>query len=268
MPPVPPAEQRAALPPGAPAHGEPRGRVALFVGCVMPELFGDVHRATLRVLARNGFEVEVPRGQGCCGALQAHSGDLERARKLARRNARAFDTAQLDAVILNSAGCGAAMQECEHWLPGEGNDLASKVWDVSEFLDKRGIAKPTRAISARVCYDDPCHLVHGQRVSNAPRRLLEQIPGLELVPHAEPFACCGAAGIYNLTQPAMSNEVLSRKLDSLAKADPDVIATGNPGCLMQLRAGVKARGLKARVLHPIELLDAAYAQSAPELYSD
>lgn len=258
LPQIPPRAERVALPEVTPAQGEMRGRVAFFVGCVMPELFGDVNRATLRVLAANGFEVVVPRGQGCCGALQAHSGDLASARKLARKNLSAFRSRDFDAVILNSAGCGAAMRDCEHWLPGEGAALASRVRDVCEFLDEAGLRRPPRRVEARVCYDDPCHLVHGQRVSDAPRRLLRQVIGVEVVPHGEPFACCGAAGIYNITQPEMSRQVLERKLDSLEKADPDLIVSGNPGCMMQLAAGVRSRGLRARVAHPVELLDAGY----------
>jgi Fe-S oxidoreductase len=233
--------------------------VALFVGCVMAELFADVHAATVRVLARNGFEVWVPRDQGCCGALHAHAGDAEAARALARRNVAAFADAPVDAWIVNSAGCGAALREAGTWLPGEGERLAGSVRDVCEWLDAAGLVAPVGRVAGRVCYDDPCHLVHGQRVREAPRRLLRAVPGLELVAHDDPAACCGAAGIYNLTHPAMSGAVLERKMAALAAADPDWIATGNPGCLMQLRAGAAARGLRARVVHPIELLDQAYA---------
>ncbi|HEX9813988.1 MAG TPA: heterodisulfide reductase-related iron-sulfur binding cluster [Myxococcota bacterium] len=258
---VPPARERRPLPAFSPAVGEKRGRVALFVGCVMPELFGSVNAATVRVLSRNGFEVVIPRSQGCCGALHAHTGDLEFARALARRNLEAFSAVDHDAVIVNSAGCGAVLRELEEWLPGEGASLARRVRDVSEFLDAVGLRPPNSRIESRVCYDDPCHLVHGQRVGAAPRRLLEQIPGLELAAHDDPTACCGAAGIYNLTHRAMSRAVLERKMQSLGAADPDYVATGNPGCLMQLRAGVAAAGLRAEVVHPIELLDRAYAHA-------
>ena len=256
---VPPSSERRRLPEITPAVGEKRGRVALFVGCVMPELFGAVNAATVRVLARNGFEVIVPRAQGCCGALHAHTGDLDYARGLARRNIEAFDTNVVDAVIVNSAGCGAALRDLEQWLPGEGSVIADCARDVSEFLDDVGIRTPERRIEARVCYDDPCHLVHGQRVDTAPRRLLQEIPGLELQSHDDPTSCCGAAGIYNLTHREMSRAVLDRKLRSLRAADPDYIATGNPGCLMQLRGGVRAAGLRSEVVHPVELLDRAYA---------
>ena len=261
---VPSASERRPLPPFTPALGEKRGRVALFVGCVMPELFGAVNAATVRVLSRNGFEVVVPRSQRCCGALHAHTGDLDFARDLARRNLEAFAAVDFDAVIVNSAGCGAVLRELEAWLPGEGSSLSGRVRDVSEFLDAVGLRPPEGRIESRVCYDDPCHLVHGQRVDAAPRRLLEQIPGLELQFHDDPTGCCGAAGIYNLTHRAMSRAILDRKMQSLGAADPDYVATGNPGCLMQLRGGVAAAGLKAAVVHPIELLDRAYAQRAVE----
>lgn len=260
MPVVPPAQERRKLPALIPAIGEKRGRVGFLVGCVMPELFGAVNAATVRVLARNGFEVVVPTSQGCCGALHAHSGDLAFARELAERNIAAFGDAEVDVVVTNSAGCGAALREVGEWLPGRGEAFAASVRDVAEFLDSQGLREPDLRIDARVCYDDPCHLIHGQRVEAAPRRLLAAIPGLELVPHADPGDCCGAAGIYNLTHRDMSLAVLERKLDALVAVDPDFIATGNPGCLMQLRNGVRGAGLAAEVVHPVELLDRAYAR--------
>jgi glycolate oxidase iron-sulfur subunit len=254
LPVVPARAERAPLPAFTTARGERRGRVALFTGCIMSEVFAPVHRATLRVLAANGFDVVVPESQGCCGALSAHAGDLDFARGLMRTNVAAFGDLEIDALILNSAGCGAALRDARHWIGEAAAPLSDRVRDVCEFLDEVGWRAPLAPVSLRVCYDDPCHLVHGQRVQAAPRRLLERVPGLEIVPHADAAACCGAAGTYNVTQPEMSQQVLARKMDSLAAADPDVIATGNPGCLMQLRAGVSARGLAARVLHPIELL--------------
>jgi len=257
---VPARRERRPLPALVPAQGERRGRVGLFVGCIMPELFGAVNAATARVLARNGFEVVVPPGQGCCGALHAHAGDPEFARALARRNAEAFRAAAVDAVVVNSAGCGAALREAGAWLPGEGAALAAATRDVCEWLDAAGLRPPAGRVAGRVCYDDPCHLAHGQRVREAPRRVLAAIPGLECVPHADPTSCCGAAGIYNLTHPAMSEAVLARKLRTLAAVDPDWIASGNPGCLMQLGAGAARSGLRARVVHPVELLDLSYRQ--------
>jgi glycolate oxidase iron-sulfur subunit len=187
---------------------------------------------------------------------------MDFARTLARRNVRAFaEEARREpfaALILDSAGCGAAMREAGHWLPGEGDALAARVRDVCEFLDEAGLRAPSHRVPLRVCYDDPCHLVHGQRVEAAPRRLLAQIPGLELIAHANPGRCCGAAGTYNLTHPEMAKTVLREKIDSLAAADPDAIATGNPGCLMQIASGARERGLRAEVVHPVELLDRAY----------
>jgi len=259
LPPVPPRHQRHARAPLLPAEGERRGRVGFLVGCIMPELFPGTNAATLRVLARNGFDVVVAADQACCGALAAHAGAADTAHDLARRNVSAF--ADVDVVITNSAGCGAALRDAEEWLGEAGAPLASKTRDVSAFLDEVGLRAPEGAIEARACYDDPCHLLHGQKVGDAPRRLLEAIPGLELVPHADPGACCGAAGTYNLTQPEMSTAVLDRKIDSLAAADPDLVVSGNPGCLMQLRAGLAKRGLRAEAIHPIDLLDRAYASA-------
>ena len=250
LPPL-PARTRPGQPPAV--RGESRGRVGLLAGCVMPELFAEAHQATLRVLAAAGFETVVPAASTCCGALAAHAGDGETARALARRNLAAF--ADVEVVLSHSAGCGAALRDADHWLPGQGAPLAAKARDVCEWLDAEGLDAPLGRLDARVCYDDPCHLLHGQGVGEAPRRLLAAIPGLELVPHADPGACCGAAGTYNLTQPEMSAAVAERKLDALVAADPDIVATGNPGCLMQLRRGLARRRLRAEVVHPIELID-------------
>ena len=258
LPDVPPRRARRPLPPLVPAEGERRGRVGFLTGCVMSELFADVNAATVRVLARNGFDVVMPRDQGCCGALHAHAGDEATAHSLARVNVDVFTASGVETVVTNSAGCGAAMRDVLHWLPGAGERFASGVRDVAELLDAEGLRAPGGRIDASLCYDDPCHLVHGQRVGDAPRRLLKQIPGLDFVAHDDPGSCCGAAGIYNLTHRKMSRAVLDRKLDALAAADPDLIATGNPGCLMQLRGGAARRGLRARVVHPVELLDASY----------
>ncbi|HJO23874.1 MAG: heterodisulfide reductase-related iron-sulfur binding cluster [Myxococcota bacterium] len=261
LPPVPPRRQRRALPERISAKGSRRGTVGLFTGCVMSEFYADVNASTARVLTRNGFDVVVPQGQGCCGALHAHAGDETFAGRLGRANAGVFG--DVAAVIVNSAGCGAELRELPNRIGAEGDDLAGRIRDVCEFLDEVGLREPLGRLDARVCYDDPCHLVHGQRVSEAPRRLLQQIPGLTLLEHAEASACCGAAGTYNLTKPRMSGVVRDRKLDALEAAAPDVIATGNPGCLIQLRAGVLSRGLPARVVHPVTLLEEAGADPDP-----
>ena len=261
LPRVPARSERRRLPERIPPVGQRRGRVGFFVGCVMPELFGRTNADTVDVLAHNGFEVVTPREQGCCGALHAHGGDEAFAHALARRNAEVFARAGVSEIVVNSAGCGAAMRDAARWLGAAGEALAAGVIDVSAFLAREGLRGPLGRIHARVCYDDPCHLVHGQKISDAPRRLLEQIPGLALIPHDDPTSCCGAAGIYNLTHRAMSQAVLARKLSALAAADPDLIATGNPGCLMQLRSGAARAGLRAEVVHPVELLARAYFSS-------
>jgi len=265
LPRIPVSSARRPLPRVTPAQGERRGRVALLEGCVMREFFGEVNRATVRVLSQNGYEVWVPPGQGCCGALHAHAGDMGSARRLAEQNVDAFmagGEAPVDAVVSNSAGCGAALREVAHWLPGKGEPLSAAVRDVCEFLDEVGLRTPKGPVAARVCYDDPCHLVHAQGVEGAPRRLLESVPGLELVEHADAKTCCGGAGIYNLLQPAMSQQVLATKLDALEMAVPEFIATGNPGCMMQIGAGARERRMRAAVVHPIQLLDRAYEAGA------
>jgi glycolate oxidase iron-sulfur subunit len=243
LPEIPPARARRRLPRLIPAKGHKRGRVALFEGCLMPELFGPVNAATAQVLAKNGFEVVVPESQGCCGALHRHAGDPDFADSLAARNASAFEGA--DAIVVNSAGCGAVLRE---------GPLASRIRDVCELLDAEGLVAAPPRREGTLCYDDPCHLVHAQGVADAPRRLLEQVPGLTLLTHDDPTSCCGAAGIYNLTHPEMSRTVRDRKMKALAAADPDWIASGNPGCLMQLSAGARALAMRAQVIHPIELL--------------
>ena len=225
----------------------------------MPKFFGRVNEAARLVLARAGYDVVVPESQGCCGALQAHSGDLLFAHGLAGENARAFsgDLEEIDAIVVTSAGCSAALREAENWIGESGAPLALRVRDVLEFLDEVDAELPLTSIPKWVCYDDACHLIHAQGIANAPRRLLDAIPDLELVSHRDPEACCGAAGIYNLTNPEMSKQVLDPKLDALSDVAPDLVATANPGCAMQLSAGFRARGLEMRVVHPIELLEEA-----------
>jgi len=234
-----------------PAHGARRGRVAFFSGCVMPELLGPANAASVEVLTRNGFEVWIPRQQACCGALHLHSGDPAAAAKLRRRNRSAFQIDGIDAIVSNSAGCGAALKD--------GADaLARHVRDISEFLIEQGLRAPTGSLPLRVAYDDPCHLLHGQKIAAAPRALLRAIPGLELIDLPGHRDCCGAAGIYNLTRPEMSDRLLARKIDALRQARVDAVATGNPGCILQIAAGARAAGLDVEVLHPVELLARAY----------
>jgi glycolate oxidase iron-sulfur subunit len=235
-----------------PAEGERRGRVAFFAGCVMPELLGAANEASVEALVQNGFEVWIPRGQACCGALQLHSGDPQAAARLRARNRSVFQTDGIDAIVTNSAGCGAALKD--------GKDpLARRVRDIAEFLVERGLRAPRARLALRVAYDDPCHLLHGQKIADAPRALLRAIPGLELIDLPGHRDCCGAAGIYNLTRPEMSDRLLARKVDALRSTGVDALATGNPGCILQIAAGARAAGLATEVLHPVELLARAYA---------
>lgn len=257
LPTVPPADERKRLPAFTPAIGTRRGSVALFEGCVMPEFFGRVNDAARLVLSRAGYDVVVPPNQGCCGALQAHSGELDFARELARKNVSALGEGEFAAIVVTSAGCSAALRGLESWIGESGRELATQTRDVLEFLDEVGASIDFAPLAKRVCYDDPCHLIHAQGVAAAPRRLLNSIPDLELVAHRNPEACCGAAGIYNLTHPEMSEAVLSPKLDALIEAAPEIVATANPGCAMQLAAGLRGRGVRVEVVHPIEILEEA-----------
>jgi glycolate oxidase iron-sulfur subunit len=247
-----------------PAEGVEQQRVGFLAGCVMRSVFAQINAATLRVLARHGCRIIMPRGVGCCGALHAHHGDLAGARQIARQTICAFEGYELGSVIVNSAGCGAMLKEYGQLLADDpayaerASAFSRKVRDVSEFLANLTLDRRMATLSLRVAYDDPCHLLHGQGISREPRRLLQQIPGLELVSFPEADWCCGSAGIYNLTQPEMSRQLLDRKMRHIAAVDPDVIASGNPGCLLQLGWGVKRAGLQAEVVHPIELLDRAY----------
>jgi glycolate oxidase iron-sulfur subunit len=219
----------------------------------MEPVFGHVNRATLALLLENGFEVEVPAAQRCCGALLAHMGLAGDARQLARANAAAF--AHCAVVVNNAAGCGAALKEAGELLGDDvGRAFAAKCRDVCEFLDAEGLQRAPAERRATVAYDDPCHLCHAQGVREAPRRLLAQVEGLQLVPHARPEDCCGSAGIYNLLQPELAGEIGRRKAESLAAAGVQLVATGNPGCMLQIRAALRAIGSDAEVVHPVQLL--------------
>ena len=240
-----------------------RHRALLFSGCVMGELFGDVHRATGRVLARAGVAVEAPAEQGCCGALHAHDGDLEFARKLARRNITAFDESDRP-IVVNSAGCGAAMKEYGDLLSGDAKwaararAFATRVKDPSEYLAEVGSGRGG-TLTARIAYQDACHLAHAQGIREQPRDLLRGIAGCEMVETAGADVCCGAAGTYSLVQPEMSAQLRSRKAAQFREAEPDIVVTANPGCQMQYTAAVAEAGIKARVMHLMEVLDEAQA---------
>jgi glycolate oxidase iron-sulfur subunit len=246
-----------------PAQGAQRGRVALLAGCISSVAFSELNAATVRVLQSNGIEVHVPAAQGCCGALHAHAGFREQARELARNNIRAMLEPHFDAIITNAAGCGSTMKEYSDLLEHDPEfrdkavQFGKKVRDVTEYLLELGLRPPERKLAKRVTYQDPCHLAHGQHIRNAPRELLRALDA-ELVemPHSD--VCCGSAGIYNVVQNQLSMKILAQKMDDIAAVSPQVIATANVGCMLQLRAGVKQRGMKADVKHVMELLDEAY----------
>jgi glycolate oxidase iron-sulfur subunit len=225
----------------------------------MDALFSHVHEATRRTLEANGYDVLEVQGQACCGALHAHAGDHQGAKELARANLAAFEGA--DFIVVNSSGCGALLKDYGHLLDSApGAAFAARVRDVTELLAKRG-PRPGAALDLDIAYDAPCHLQHAQGVQEAPLAVLRAIPGLrlQLLPGFD--RCCGSAGIFSMLQPAMSRAVLDMKIDSFREASPqpEVVATGNPGCLMQIGGGLLAAGLPIRVAHPVELLDWSYA---------
>ena len=249
--------------PAAPAQST--GSVATLDGCVMSSLFSHTNQATRRVLARNDYTLREAPGQQCCGALHAHAGDDERARELARRNIAAFERSGADFIAVNAAGCGAMMKDYGHLMRDDAawseraERLSTRVRDVSELLAAAG-PKPGGRLPLRVTYDAPCHLHHAQRVANAPLDVLRVIPGLELVPLADFDRCCGGAGIYNLVEPETSAQVLDPKIANIKTTGAVMVATGNPGCHMQIGAGLIRAGSPVRCIHPVELLDRSYRQ--------
>jgi glycolate oxidase iron-sulfur subunit len=256
--------RRWSAPHVTPARGPVRYRVGFIEGCIMPQLFGDTNAATVRVLAANGCVVYSPPSQGCCGALQMHTGDRPTAQDLARRNVDAFDGLGLDAIIINAAGCGSTLKEYGHLLADDpkyaerASTFARTVKDVSEFLAAIELVKPTQQVPLRVTYQDACHLVHGQGIRNQPRQLLRQIPGLELVEMKDSDVCCGSAGIYNLTHPDISTQLLEQKMDNLLATGATGVVAPNPGCTMQLAYGARRRGVELQFFHVVDLLDRSY----------
>jgi len=242
-----------------PALGPVKYRVGLFAGCVMPLVYGPVHWATLRVLRRNGCEVHVPRDQVCCGALNVHGGERQVAAGLARQNLRAFLGRGLDAIIVNSAGCGATMKEYAELLEGpQAIEFAHLTRDVNEFLAGIELAPFTRAVERVVTFQESCHLSYAQRIRSAPRDLLAAIPGLQLHEMAHADQCCGSAGLYMLTEPAMSTQILDAKMADIAATRATTVVTANPGCMMQLTRGTRQTHYAADVKHVVELVDEAY----------
>jgi glycolate oxidase iron-sulfur subunit len=258
--------RRFFRPPGEvlPALGARRARVGFLSGCVMSTFFADVNEATVRVLRLNGCEVVIPKRQVCCGALNVHNGETRKAREMARRNIDAFSRFEPDAVVANAAGCGAAMKEYGHLLRDDpvyapkAEAFGLLVRDASELLALLGPEIPSAKIEMRVTYQDPCHLAHGQKVREPPRALLKAIGGIELVEMRGADRCCGSAGIYNLTHPEMSREILREKMAAVAATGAAAVVAPNPGCILQLRYGARVCGVPVEVFHLMELLDRAY----------
>jgi glycolate oxidase iron-sulfur subunit len=246
-----------------PAVGTRRSRVAFFAGCVAQVTFTSLNEATIRVLTANGCEVVVPGGQRCCGALAAHAGIRDVARDLARQNFAAFLHEEFDAIVTNAAGCGSTLKEYDHLFSANEPEYAQarafreRARDVTQFLADLGLSASLKPLLARVTYQDSCHLLHGQKIRLAPRQLLRAIPGLELVelPYSE--ICCGSAGVYNVTQTKTSLDLLAEKMQHAVSTGAQTIATANPGCLLQLRAGATLHKTGQEVLHVVELLDRA-----------
>jgi glycolate oxidase iron-sulfur subunit len=259
---------RHRLPRRVAARGPRRATVGLLTGCVQDALFSAVNAATARILATEGCDVIVPKGQSCCGALSVHNGREEQARTLARRLIATFERAGVDAIVVNAAGCGSAMKEYEALLgedrrwAARARALAAKTRDLTQFLVELGPRAPRHPVPLRVAYQDACHLAHGQGVRVEPRSLLAAIPELELIELAEPELCCGSAGIYNLLQSEAARELGDRKATHVLQTTADLVVTGNPGCVMQLTAALRRRGSELPVVATATLLDAALHPTA------
>lgn len=247
-----------------PAQGERRLRVGMVTGCVQRAFFAGVNQATVRVLSAEGCEVNAPREQGCCGALALHAGERDTAKVFARDLIAVFERANVDLIAINAAGCGSAMKEYCHLLADDpawaarADAFARKVRDVSEILAQLGPPRsPRHPVPARVAYHDACHLAHAQGVRTQPRAVLATIPGVTLTTVAESDVCCGSAGIFNLTQPEMAEQLGHRKAANLSDGQPDIVVTSNPGCILQIRASAANQGHTFKVVHIVELLDAS-----------
>jgi len=249
-----------------PALGPKRYRVGFISGCIMDQIYRNINEATIRVLAANGCEVVTPGNQQCCGALHIHAGEAERGRQLARQNIDVFEEYACDAIIINSAGCGSNLKEYGHLLRDDpiyaerARVFSSRVKDISEFLVNVTPQQTTMGPLPykKIAYHDACHLAHGQKIKQQPRQLLTSIPGVHLVELKEADWCCGSAGIYNITNQEMASKLLDRKMQHIVASKAQVIATGNPGCMMQIALGARQRGLDMQVLHPVQLLDESY----------
>jgi glycolate oxidase iron-sulfur subunit len=266
LPRLPDAAARAPLPALTPAQEPRRGRVAMLTGCVQSVVFGAHNRATARLLAANGWDVVAPSAQGCCGALNAHGGDHARALEMARRTIETFEREHVDAVVVNTSGCGAHMKAFGTLLADDpasaerARRFSAGVRDISEFLAGAPLRGPLRPVPMTVTYHDPCHVVHGQKIRSAPRALLAQVPGLRVVELPESDWCCGSAGIYNLTEPEMAGRLLRRKVRHVSSTGAAAVVTANPGCILQIQQGLREAGSAVEVLHLVEILDRAYGR--------
>ncbi len=258
---VPPLHKHYTLPEILPADGPRRARVALFTGCAADAFFPETNYATAKVLQKNGCEVWIPPAQVCCGALHYHAGQAEPARQFARSNCEVFKPDEVDAIIVNAAGCGAMLKEYNHFLHEVlAIKFAAKVRDISEFLMELGPVKPIHPLKMRAVYHDACHLCHGQQIRKQPRQLLDMIPGLEVVPLNESEICCGAAGSYNLTQPEMAERLGMRKANNLRATGAQAIFSGNVGCLLQIGRYLRAENPNLWIAHPVDALWASYGK--------
>jgi glycolate oxidase iron-sulfur subunit len=269
LPPLTFADLRRDAPPFTAAKdGCARASVGLVAGCVQRAFFPNVNAATVRVLSAEGCDVRVPPDQGCCGALSLHSGRLDEAKRFARALIARFEHEPVDTIVINAAGCGSTLKEYGELLAGEpafaerARAFAAKVRDVNEFLAALEPQAPRGRIERRVAYHDACHLAHAQGVREAPRTLLRSIPGLELLEIPQGEMCCGSAGTYNLFEPASAHEIGERKADNVASVAPDLLASANPGCTLQITSILRERGAALAAAHPIELLDSAIRAGA------
>lgn len=268
LPDIPAQAALVSLPERIPAQGPvKKGTAALFTGCVMDVMFSDINRATARVSTRNGLEVVVPKDQICCGALQVHAGDRDQAREMARHNIDVFLESDVDYVVINAAGCGAALKEYPELFRDDAvyyekaERFSGKVRDISELLVEVGFEAPQGRVERTITYHDACHLCHAQKVRSQPRQILRSIPGLNLIEMQDSERCCGSAGIYNITHPEMAGNLLETKINNVPD-EAEAIAMGNPGCMLQIKVGVERHKEDLEVLHTIELLDLAYQREA------
>jgi glycolate oxidase iron-sulfur subunit len=264
LPEIPISAFRDSLPALTPAQGEQRYRVGMILGCIQRLLFSGINEATVRVLTANGCEVVIPQSHGCCAALPHHQGQEEQAKEMARQMIDSFENSSVDFIIINAAGCGHTLKEYGHILQDDPNyrdkakQFSSRVRDVQEFLHDVGLTTklfPLTEQSLTVVYQDACHLLHGQKISLQPRRLLQKIPGLQLKEPVDAALCCGSAGVYNILQPEIGDELGQQKVTNLLNTGAELIASPNPGCGLQIRKHLEIQGKKIPIMHPMELLD-------------